>query len=98
MPDHAYWTYIMASRQNGTLYVGVTSNLAQRAQQHREGLIAGFTRDYGVRMLVWYEAFTRIEDAIAAEKRLKKWRRIWKLELIERFNPQWDDLWHVITA
>jgi putative endonuclease len=84
--------YLLASRRHGTLYIGVTSNLLQRVVQHREGLIPGFTRDYGVKRLVWYEPHDDMEAAIVREKRLKQWRRAWKTELIERQNPHWLDL------
>jgi putative endonuclease len=88
-----FYTYILASRRNGTLYVGVTSNLSRRVYEHREGIVQGFTTKYGVKMLVWYEGFATAFEAIAAEKRIKRWRRAWKLELIERENPQWRDLY-----
>jgi len=91
-----FHVYILASQRNGTLYVGVTSDLARRVFEHREGLIGGFTRTYGVNILVWAEAFSNVHDAIAAEKRIKRWRRAWKPELIERGNPQWRDL-YVVT-
>jgi putative endonuclease len=91
-----FHVYILASQRNGTLYVGVTSDLARRVFEHREGLIGGFTRTYGVNILVWAEAFSNVHDAIAAERRIKRWRRAWKLELIERGNPQWRDL-YVVT-
>jgi putative endonuclease len=84
--------YILASRRNGTLYVGVTSNLVQRMDQHRSGLIKGFTSDYGVTRLVWFENGGSMEAAIVREKQIKKWNRRWKLELIEAKNPQWRDL------
>jgi len=84
--------YLMASRRNGTLYVGVTSDLLQRIAQHRGGTFDGFTRDYGVEMLVWFEQHATMEQAILREKRIKKWRRAWKLELIEAANPEWRDL------
>lgn len=95
--DGRYSVYILASRRNGTLYVGVTNNLARRVWQHREGEIAGFTREYGVTMLVWYTRFDQILDAIAHEKRLKRWRRAWKLELIEKDNPGWLDLYESLN-
>jgi putative endonuclease len=85
--------YILASKRNGTLYVGVTSDLARRVYEHRSGIVEGFTRDYGVRTLVFAEFHQTMEDAIAREKRMKRWRRAWKLELIERHNPQWRDLY-----
>lgn len=84
--------YLLASRRNGTLYLGVTSHLAQRVHQHREGLIPGFTREYGVKMLVWFEQHATMDAAIQREKRIKKWNRAWKLELIESTNPDWRDL------
>ena len=84
--------YILASRRNGTLYVGVTSNLFARLHQHREGSLPGFTADHGVKRLVWFEAHEDMEQAILREKRLKKWNRNWKLELIEKNNPLWRDL------
>jgi putative endonuclease len=85
--------YIMASKRNGTLYLGVTGNLIQRAHQHREGEIEGFSRKYGCRILVWFEQHQEISAAIAREKDIKKWRRAWKLALIEKTNPQWRDLY-----
>jgi putative endonuclease len=83
----------MASQRNGTLYVGVTSDIARRAWEHRTDFVDGFTRDYGVRRLVFVELHDSMEAAILREKRIKKWRRAWKLELIERTNPQWRDLY-----
>ena len=85
--------YIMVSRRNGTLYTGVTANLLQRIWQHREEVVAGFTRRYGVKMLVWYEQHESMSGAIAREKAIKKWSRAWKLRLIEEQNPHWQDLW-----
>ena len=84
--------YIMASRRHGTLYIGVTSDLLNRTAQHREGAIDGFTKQYGVKRLVWFERPDAIEAAIHREKRLKKYKRDWKINLIERDNPNWDDL------
>lgn len=84
--------YLMASARNGTLYVGVTSNLVQRIAQHRGGEIEGFASRYGVKLLAWFEAHGTMEDAIIREKRMKKWSRAWKLRLIERLNPDWRDL------
>ena len=84
--------YILASRRHGTLYVGVTSNLLARLVQHREGLIPGFTRRYGVKRLVHFEVFDTMDAAILREKRLKEWRRAWKIDLIEARNEHWDDL------
>ena len=84
--------YIMASRRNGTIYLGVTGNLIQRAQQHAEGLIEGFSKKYGCKQLVWFEQHQEMGVAIEREKGIKKWRRAWKLNLIEKINPQWRDL------
>ncbi len=86
------WVYILASRRNGTLYTGVTSDLAHRVWQHREGLVPGFTATYGVKALVWYEHHASIDEAITREKRLKEWQRAWKLRLIEEANPGWRGL------
>ena len=85
--------YIMASKRNGTLYIGVTSDLVARAWQHREHLVEGFTKKYSVDQLVWYELHPTMDSAITREKQLKKWNRKWKLELIEKENPYWNDLW-----
>jgi putative endonuclease len=95
--EHRYFVYLMASRPNGTLYVGVTSNLAGRAHEHRQELRDGFTKKYGVHLLVWFEEFADIYDAILREKRIKKWRRAWKIELIEKMNPAWSDLFEQIA-
>ncbi|EIZ81143.1 putative endonuclease [Novosphingobium sp. Rr 2-17] len=84
--------YLLASHRNGTLYIGVTSNLTQRLHQHREGLIEGFSSDYGVHRLVWFEQHATMEHAIVREKRIKKWNRAWKIALIEQDNPEWRDL------
>ncbi|MCX2725501.1 GIY-YIG nuclease family protein [Roseibium salinum] len=88
----AYFVYILASRMNGTLYVGVTNDLARRVEEHRQGIGSGFTRKNAVHRLVHAEGFDQIEDAIGMEKRLKKWRRAWKIQLIEKSNPDWHDL------
>lgn len=85
--------YILASKPNGTLYVGVTSDIARRAWQHRSNAVLGFVRDYGVHRLVFVEFHDMMADAILREKRIKKSRRAWNLELIERHNPQWRDLY-----
>lgn len=85
--------YILASKRNGTLYTGVTSNLVNRVWHHKNDKIEGFTRDYQVHMLVYFEVHGDMEAAICREKQIKKWNRKWKLNLIERFNPQWQDLW-----
>ncbi len=90
--EKVFCVYIMASGRRGTLYIGVTSNLVRRAWEHREGVIEGFTKQYGVKSLVWYEVHDNAESAITREKRLKEWRRSWKVELIEAGNPFWRDL------
>jgi putative endonuclease len=92
-----YYVYILASRRNGTLYVGVTNDLSQRVYDHKVEAIPGFTSRYGVKLLVWYESFASIHDAIDQEKRIKRWRRAWKLELIERMNPDWSDLYETLN-
>jgi putative endonuclease len=84
--------YLLASRRNGTLYVGVTSNLIQRIAQHRAEILGGFTAEHGIKMLVWFEQHAIMEHAILREKQIKKWRRAWKLDLIEQVNPDWRDL------
>jgi putative endonuclease len=96
--DKTYHVYILASGRNGTLYIGVTGDLAARIWQHRTGAAEGFTKRYGVHRLVHVEAFGDVNEAILREKRIKKWRRAWKLELIERDNPQWLDLYDRINA
>jgi putative endonuclease len=84
--------YVLASKPYGTLYVGVTSDLAARVEAHRSGAVAGFTKEYGVDRLVYFELHETMIDAIQREKRIKKWNRAWKLELIEKENPLWEDL------
>ena len=90
-PRHFY-VYILASKRNGTLYVGVTNHLARRIAEHKAKLVPGFTRKYGVDLLVYIEAFDSILEARAREHSLKRWRRAWKIELIEKLNPDWLDL------
>jgi putative endonuclease len=97
MAERRYSVYILASRRNGTLYMGVTNHLAARALQHRKGIGSAFTSKYSVTMLVWYEYYGDINEAIAREKQLKKWERRWKLDLIERFNPEWTDLYETLN-
>jgi putative endonuclease len=89
--------YILASRRNGTLYIGVTSNLQRRAWEHKNDLVEGFTNRYGVHRLVYYALHEEMVSAIRREKQMKKWNRAWKLELIERQNPGWRDLWEGIV-
>ena len=90
--------YMMASRRNGTIYIGVTSDLAKRAWEHREGRIEGFTRKYGCKLLVWFEHHAKIEAAIKREKQMKEWRRAWKLRVIEETNPDWNDLFELVCG
>jgi putative endonuclease len=92
MPD-AYYVYILASQRNGTRYIGVTNDLTHRIWEHREGMVEGFTKDYGVKRLLHFEVFDNIHDAIHREKRLKKWKRQWKIDLIQSRNLLWDDLY-----
>jgi putative endonuclease len=88
-----YYIYILASQRNGTLYVGVTDDLIRRVHEHKEGLIEGFTKKYHVHRLVYYETTPNIKAALEREKQMKKWRRKWKLELIDKHNPLWEDLY-----
>ena len=88
-----YYVYILASRKNGTLYIGVTNNLLKRVYEHKNNLIGGFTQKYSVHNLVYYEEHNNIGKAITREKQIKKWKRQWKIELIEKFNPPWKDLY-----
>ena len=97
MKERRYFVYILASKRNGTMYVGVIGNLAGRVAEHRDDLLEGFTKKYGVHQLIWFEEFADIHDAIQREKRIKKWRRAWKLELIEKANPDWRDLFDQIV-
>jgi len=85
--------YILANKRNGTLYIGVTSDLIQRVWQHREGLAEGFTSKYNIKILVWYELHGSMPEAIAREKAIKEWRRRWKIELVAAMNPEWQDLY-----
>ncbi len=93
----AYYVYLMASKRNGTLYVGVTNDLVRRVYEHREGQADGFTKKYAVKILVHFEVFEEVREAIQRERNLKHWRRAWKIDLIERGNPQWNDLYDTIT-
>ena len=85
--------YLLASKRNGTLYVGITSNLVKRIWEHKNGVVEGFTKRYGIHKLVWYELHETLHNAIAREKAIKEWQRKWKLQLIEKTNPQWRDLY-----
>ena len=88
--------YILASKRNGTLYIGVTSDLVKRIWEHKNNIVEGFTKRYDVHQLVWYEIHESMESAIEREKRLKEWKRKWKLALIEKINPGWQDLYNTI--
>ena len=92
-----FWVYMLASQKNGTLYIGVTSELIQRTWKHKEEFYEGFTKKYGVTILVWFEEHTTAESAIRKEKRLKKYPRQWKINLINEINPEWKDLYDEIT-
>jgi putative endonuclease len=96
--DGAIAVYMMASGQHGTIYIGVTSDLVRRAHEHREGVVPGFTRTYGCKRLVWFQAFESMTGAIHREKALKLWPRAWKCNLIERENLLWQDLYPVLTG
>ena len=96
--ERCYWAYILASRIGGTLYIGVTNDLARRVYEHKMGLADGFTKKYGIHRLVYFEQYNDIEAAIVREKRLKKWNRAWKIQLIEELNPNWDDLYPQIAS
>jgi putative endonuclease len=88
---------MLASKRNGTLYIGVTSDLAKRVWEHKNNIVEGFTKRYAVHHLVWYELHESMDSAIQREKRLKEWKRVWKLELIESANSSWQDLYHTIV-
>jgi putative endonuclease len=91
-----YYVYILASKKNGTLSIGVTSNLVNRVYEHKQTLVDGFTKKYAVHDLVYYECHSEVEEAILREKQIKKWNRKWKLRLIEENNPEWNDLYDEI--
>ncbi len=98
MRERLYYVYILASRRNGTLYVGVTNDVMRRTWEHKSDLRAGFTRKYGVHILVWFELYGDIRLAIAREKQLKGWNRAWKIKLIEKTNSGWNDLYDRILG
>ncbi len=93
----AAYVYIMTNKPYGTLYVGVTSDLVKRVWEHREGFVKGFTKEHGLKSLVWYEQHASMVEAITREKQIKKWHRDWKVNLIQEMNPNWDDLYGSIT-
>jgi putative endonuclease len=96
--DKTYYVYILASKQMGTLYIGVTNNLVRRVYEHREGLVDGLTKTHEVKRLVWFEAYGSIENAIQREKNLKHWVRQWKIELFKKDNSEWRDLYDDIVS
>ena len=91
-----YYVYILSSKRNGTLYTGVTSDIIKRVYEHKQNVVEGFTNKYNVHWLVWYEIHDSSDSAINREKQIKKWKRAWKLELIEKENPEWVDLYESI--
>ncbi|MEK7264448.1 MAG: GIY-YIG nuclease family protein [Bacteroidota bacterium] len=93
---YRFFVYILASKKNGTLYTGVTNHLVRRVYEHKNNVVKGFTQKYSVHNLVYFEEFPDIRYAIEREKRIKKWRRQWKIELIEKLNPEWKDLYEEI--
>ena len=93
----SYYVYILASKRNGTLYIGITHSLIRRIYEHKNGLTEGFTKKYKVHNLVFYERYDDVKSAIRYEKQLKKWNRKWKIELIEKDNPEWKDLYENLT-
>jgi putative endonuclease len=94
----SYWVYVLASKIGGTLYIGVTNDLVRRVYEHRMGLADGFTKRYRIHRLIYFEQHDDIEAAILREKQLKKWKRAWKIELIEKTNPNWVDLYYQIAS
>ena len=96
--EKLYYVYMLASRRNGTLYIGVTNDLSRRTWEHKEGIAEGFTKKYDVHALVWYETHADINDAIAREKQLKGWNRAWKVRLIEEHNSGWNDLYEMLNG
>ena len=93
-----YYVYILASKKNGTIYIGVTGNLLKRVDEHKNNIVQGFTQKYNVHALVYYEQYGDINSAIAREKQLKKWNRQWKINLIEKDNPDWNDLFEEVSS
>jgi putative endonuclease len=96
--DKTFYVYMLASARYGTLYLGVTSDLIKRVWEHREGFVDGFTKEYGVKHLVWYETHADAISAITREKQIKKWNRAWKINLIQKENPIWRDLYEMLSA
>ncbi|HWP92907.1 MAG TPA: GIY-YIG nuclease family protein [Thermodesulfobacteriota bacterium] len=97
MEKGIYYVYIMSNKKNGTLYIGVTNDLSRRVYEHKNDMIEGFTKKYGLHTLVYFEQMEDVHSAIQREKRLKKWNRRWKIELIEKLNPEWMDLYEELV-
>ncbi|MAW80666.1 MAG: GIY-YIG nuclease [Parvularcula sp.] len=95
--EKQFWVYILASQKNGTLYIGSTDNLPKRVWEHKEDVYKGFTSKYGVKLLVWYEAYETRQSAFIRERQMKKWKRVWKIELIEKENLDWADLYETLN-
>ena len=96
--EKRFVVYILASRRNGTLYIGVTADLVKRVWEHKQSFVNGFAKEYGAKTLVWYEVHDSAESAITREKQLKKWNRAWKIRLIEEVNPYWNDIYSNLTG
>ena len=94
----AFYVYILASKRNGTLYIGMTDDLVRRVWMHRAGIVPGFTKQHNVKMLVWYEQHSSRESAFVRERQMKKWNRAWKLREVEAMNPEWRDLYEEIAV
>jgi putative endonuclease len=97
MNDKHYYVYILCNKRNGTFYIGMTSDLIKRVWQHKNGAVEGFTKQYGLKTLVYFEQYKDVKDAILREKRIKKWNRQWKINLIEKNNPSWNDLYEKLV-
>ncbi|MFQ5676480.1 MAG: GIY-YIG nuclease family protein [bacterium] len=98
MNERSYYIYILASKRNGTLYIGVTNDLIRRVYEHKNDVVDGFTKKYQVHRLVYYEETNDVYEALQREKRMKKWKRQWKIKLIEEMNPEWRDLYDEIVG
>ncbi len=96
MLKHEYYVYILTNKKHGTLYIGVTNNLMKRIYTHKQGLVKGFTKKYNLHQLVYYEIYSSVREAILREKQLKRWNRNWKINLIEKSNPHWFDLYNTL--
>jgi putative endonuclease len=96
--ERQFYVYILTNQRYGTLYVGITNDLVRRVWEHRNNLVKGFSQDHGLHRLVWYEVHATAYEAITREKRIKKWHRDWKVNLIQEMNPEWEDLYDVVTA